>query len=209
MLVWKNNRTVWSYFSLTPKKHLYPDGSRTCWQGMLRGWSYKHPTITEDGITTTVVQRPIYSQGRLVGPVFHFPLDPSLNIAVKENACFCPITRSSWIDLWSICCTRLQYVWAVLEICTLTVIFRILERDAAPFLKLRCCSNVSAEGDYWIEIDQFLSYILLEHDKGYPLPSNRHHRSSGDCLEGRRENCQVCSVQYCVQQSCAHTYEQT
>jgi len=36
---------------------------------------------------------------------------------------------------------------------------------------------------------------------------NRHHRSNGDCLEGRRENYQVCSVQYCVQQLC--TYEQT
>jgi len=31
---------------------------------------------------------------------------------------------------------------------------------------------------------------------------NRHHGSSGDCLEGKRENYQVCSVQYCVQQLC-------
>ena len=35
-----------------------------------------------------------------------------------------------------------------------------------------------------------------------PLPSNRHHRSSGDCLEGKGGNYQVCSVQYCVQQLC-------
>jgi len=35
-----------------------------------------------------------------------------------------------------------------------------------------------------------------------PLPSNRNHRSSGDCLEGKEENYQVCSVQYCVQQLC-------
>ena len=46
-----------------------------------------------------------------------------------------------------------------------------------------------------------------------PVPSNRHHRSNGDCLEGKGENYQVCSVQYCVQQlwtaQCnAHTYEQ-
>jgi len=34
------------------------------------------------------------------------------------------------------------------------------------------------------------------------LPSNRHHRSNGECLEGKRENYQVCSVQYCVQQFC-------
>jgi len=36
----------------------------------------------------------------------------------------------------------------------------------------------------------------------FPLPSNRHHRSNGDCLEGKRGNYQVCSVQYCVQQLC-------
>jgi len=35
-----------------------------------------------------------------------------------------------------------------------------------------------------------------------PLPSNRHHRSNGECLEGKRENYQVCSVQHCVQQLC-------
>jgi len=35
-----------------------------------------------------------------------------------------------------------------------------------------------------------------------PLPSIRHHRSNDDCLEGERENYQVCSVQYCVQQLC-------
>jgi len=41
-----------------------------------------------------------------------------------------------------------------------------------------------------------------------PFPSNRHHRSNGDCLEGKRENYQVCCVQYCVQQlytvNCTH-----
>ena len=35
-----------------------------------------------------------------------------------------------------------------------------------------------------------------------PLPSNRRHRSNDDCLEGKRENYRVCSVQYCVQQLC-------
>jgi len=42
------------------------------------------------------------------------------------------------------------------------------------------------------------------------LPSNRHHRSNGDCLEGKRENYQVCSVQYCAQQlytvQCTHIW---
>jgi len=32
----------------------------------------------------------------------------------------------------------------------------------------------------------------------YPFPSNRHHPSNGDCLEGKRDNYQVCSVQYSV-----------
>ena len=43
-----------------------------------------------------------------------------------------------------------------------------------------------------------------------PLPSNRHHRSNGDCLEGKTENYQICSVQYSVQQlctvQCTHTW---
>jgi len=46
---------------------------------------------------------------------------------------------------------------------------------------------------------------------GHPLTSTEnfteidpggHHPSSGDCLEGKGENYQVCSVQYCVQQLC-------
>ena len=49
---------------------------------------------------------------------------------------------------------------------------------------------------------QFYVYVCA------PFPSNRHHRSSGDCLEGKMENYQVCSVQYCVQQlytvNCTH-----
>jgi len=36
-----------------------------------------------------------------------------------------------------------------------------------------------------------------------PFPSNSHHRSNGDCLEAKRENYQVCSVQYYVQRLCA------
>jgi len=34
------------------------------------------------------------------------------------------------------------------------------------------------------------------------LKDIRHHRSNGDCLQGKRGNYQVCSVQYCVQQLC-------
>ena len=33
-----------------------------------------------------------------------------------------------------------------------------------------------------------------------PLPSNRNRQSNDDYLKGKRENYQVCSVQYCAQQ---------
>ena len=47
-----------------------------------------------------------------------------------------------------------------------------------------------------------LNYYRPEWLKMTPLPSNRHHRRCGDCLEGKGENYLVCSVQYCVQQLC-------
>jgi len=48
-----------------------------------------------------------------------------------------------------------------------------------------------------------LMYVIYEpHLDVGPLPSNRHHRSCADRLEGKGENYQVCSVQYCVQQLC-------
>jgi len=46
------------------------------------------------------------------------------------------------------------------------------------------------------------SFVLIRPTVWLPLPSNRHHRSNGDGLEGKRENYQVCSAQYCVQQLC-------
>jgi len=44
----------------------------------------------------------------------------------------------------------------------------------------------------------------MHHFSGHfsSLPSNKHHRSNDDCLEGKRENYQVCCVQYSVQQLC-------
>jgi len=49
-----------------------------------------------------------------------------------------------------------------------------------------------------------LSLTLTLHIRPFSssLPSNRHNRSNGDFLESKRENYQVCSVQYCVQQLC-------
>ena len=55
---------------------------------------------------------------------------------------------------------------------------------------------------------KFLSLTYCGKLAAHPLPSNRHHWSNGDCLEGKRENYQVCSVQYCAQQlytvQCTH-----
>jgi len=59
-------------------------------------------------------------------------------------------------------------------------------------------------------IQVLIAYVLTTHDVVTtvlnavvpPLPSNRRHRSNDDCLEGKRENYQVYSVQYCVQQLC-------
>ena len=62
------------------------------------------------------------------------------------------------------------------------------------------CITVNAQ-----ETDTKLTLVnLITHcsSKTTPLPSNRHHRRCGDCLEGKGENYQVCSVQYCVQQLC-------
>ena len=53
-------------------------------------------------------------------------------------------------------------------------------------------------GAYW----HHLVNVIEPSTCGPPLPSNRHHRSSVDCLEGKGENYQVCYVQYCVQQLC-------
>ena len=50
-----------------------------------------------------------------------------------------------------------------------------------------------------------LAFITVSTDfvsAATPLPSNRHHQRCGDCLEGKGEKYQVCSVQYCVQQLC-------
>jgi len=74
--------------------------------------------------------------------------------------------------------------------------------------------NPVLDGDaYWCHRPcavEVRSYVKLEKLYHYyynlftpsPLPSNRHHQSNGDCVEGKRENYQVCSVQYCVQQLC-------
>jgi len=57
-----------------------------------------------------------------------------------------------------------------------------------------------------LAVTEWMSTILPH--MVWTLPSNRHHRSNGDSLEGKSENYQVCSVQYCVQHvhSAMHTH---
>jgi len=63
-------------------------------------------------------------------------------------------------------------------------------------------------GWQWHQLDhtQIISTLL-------PLPSNRHHRSNGDCLEGKRENYQIylfCAILCAtIVHSAMHTHEQT
>jgi len=60
-----------------------------------------------------------------------------------------------------------------------------------------------------------IKYITIRAEKvASPVTAlHRHHWSNDDCLEGNKENYQVCSVQYIVRsnyaQCNAHTYEQT
>ena len=65
----------------------------------------------------------------------------------------------------------------------------------------RCLVYVAAGAvmSWWLR-DAPPEHGLSSHSSVHrpPFPSNRHHRSSGDCLEGKRKNYQVCSVQYCA-----------
>ena len=98
---------------------------------------------------------------------------------------------------------------------------RVLKHRCQVFMKLLelgWLSNISVDNDYSNELIRMLDagccyccfhYIVSEMFlKKFcqwfnpPLLLNRHHWSNCDCLEGKRENYQVCSVQYCVQQLC-------
>jgi len=70
------------------------------------------------------------------------------------------------------------------------------EKVGASELQFRPYTRVGSVQENWTVRP---TMVLSFND---PRPSNRHHRSDGDCLEGKRENYQVCSVQYCVQQLC-------
>ena len=73
----------------------------------------------------------------------------------------------------------------------------VLHRAAINSSSSRSSSHSSSHSS-----NNCISYIFP------PFPQIDSARSNGDCLEGKRGNYQVCSVQYCVQQlytvNCTH-----
>ena len=68
---------------------------------------------------------------------------------------------------------------------------------------LQCFDCLSCENMSIRPLEKSMPFLPIGSPPEHiPLPSNRHHESNDDCLEGKREEYQVCSVQYCVQQLC-------
>jgi len=82
--------------------------------------------------------------------------------------------------------------------------------ETRPLYGRSSSSSSSRGAQFCLYVSTMMQLCLFGHHGIPPFPSNRHHRSSGDCLEGKRENYQVCSVQYCVQQlyamNCTHIW---
>jgi len=66
-------------------------------------------------------------------------------------------------------------------------------------LRIAACWQLLLLNEYQSNHNRFTALFPGPPD---PPSLNRHHRSCGDCLEGKGENYQVCSVQYCVQKLC-------
>jgi len=81
-----------------------------------------------------------------------------------------------------------------------------VSKDSGAFrLFSRRASHKIIGSIFWSAIFLIFLSISLHHcpsPEGSTFPSNRRHWSNDDCLEGKRENYQVCSVQYFVQQLC-------
>jgi len=74
-------------------------------------------------------------------------------------------------------------------------------RISLPFLRLSHLKD-TFQIIWDVVYSETLCYSWLKCAMWRPLPSYRHRWSNDDCLEVKRENYQVCSVQYCVQQLC-------
>ena len=56
----------------------------------------------------------------------------------------------------------------------------------------------------WGHLEEILMLNKFFFGLSSPLPSNRHNLSNCDCLEGKRENYQVCSAQQLCTVQCTH-----
>ena len=95
---------------------------------------------------------------------------------------------------------------------TVLVAFNRYVAICRPFQAIRVCTMRQARLQVFAGAVVIIVYNIprfLEHRLDFyseviasptPFPSKGHHRSNGDCLQGKRENYHVCSVQYCVQQ---------
>ena len=85
------------------------------------------------------------------------------------------------------------------------VIFRFFKMASAAMLDFSNCKFLTVGRLKRADLRRRAKFCRNRSNRGQDmaiLPSNRHRPSSGDCLEGKGENYQVCSVQYCVQQLC-------
>jgi len=104
-------------------------------------------------------------------------------------------TPSRWNNRWSPGLT-----WTISTLITRTLTYTVA--------RSLCDSWASCSTVYIATVTQLMIVALcalsgcVARDVWVNTASNRHHWSNGDCLEGKRGNCQVCSVQYCVQQLC-------
>ena len=95
---------------------------------------------------------------------------------------------------WNGCLSNWFPVHSGVDLCMIIFILNIRNHDLRYYVNCSLVSCILYADDVIL-----LSASLAVFN---PLPSNRHHRSCGDRLEGKGENYQVCSVQYCVQQLC-------
>ena len=157
-----------------------------------KSWKFVHlvkfwPTVNHSLISDLALHRPTRGTYRQL---------PNLT-----EWCLVSFCRVGWVASEYENCSDLQ----------MTYVFKLLN-----FVRFLCdlCQNQDQAGfAIWLSLPFhlfvyhyrhwwmfFFDYRLISL---HPLfPQNIHHRSCGDRLEGKGENYQVCSVQYCVQQLC-------
>ena len=141
---------------------------------------------------------------------------PLVGVSVLQSVCLCVCLsvclcfKNDASKLHKIFCTRCLWLW--LGPCLMTVQCVMYFRFCGWRYFFTHAYVVYGEAYGW---ERFISaplciashWLSFSHSPPFPQID---HRSSGDCLEGKRDNYQVCSVQYCVQQlytvNCTHIW---